>query len=147
MKYEETLALTEDRVRVLQEHRIRTSVGPQALLKPYGAKRPQGLNHAMVTHWLGGRINQVKKVHYDFVIEAWAALEDDPSVELTDEILSRLRMLRQTSGIPPEILLRHAAEVPDGLTPAKVQQALDGSLKTLRLRYLTFLQKSWGDGG
>ena len=59
-------------IETLRDERERTSLGPQALLKGRD-DIPEGLNPAMITHWLGGRIKSVEKEHFAYALKLWFA--------------------------------------------------------------------------
>lgn len=129
----------------LQAERDRTSIGPQALLKPYKDK-PKGLNHAMVTHWLGGRIKTAKREHLDFVKAAWTALDTNRSIQLTDELFVELKMLQAQSGMNAEMMMRWSDANSVGLSVSKIKHYMSGNAKTIRADQLEFMKRVWSGG-
>lgn len=138
----EYIDLSTELVDKLRSERARTSVGPQALLKPF-SELPKGLNHAMLTHWLGGRVKRVKRCDLDFVLNAWAALGTAPSVKVDAALLAELRALQGQSKITPLMMIKWPNGVPEGLTAAKIQRCLDGQAATMRKDYVAFMRKVW----
>lgn len=138
----ETIELTSGIIAELNAERDRTSVGPQALLKPYKDK-PKGLNHAMVTHWLGGRIKTAKREHLEFVQAAWGKLETDRSIRLTDDLLEELRALQMQSGINAEMMMRWSDANRVGLSVSKIKHYMSGNAKTVREDQIALMKRIW----
>lgn len=138
----ETIALTSGIIAELNAERDRTSIGPQALLKPYKDK-PKGLNHAMVTHWLGGRIKTARREHLEFVRAAWGKLETDRSIRLTDDLLEELRTLQMQSGINAEMMMRWSDANRVGLSVSKIKHYMSGNAKTVREDQIALMKRIW----
>lgn len=139
---QDTIKLNPKIIAELKAERDRTSVGPQALLKPY-KNEPAGLNHPMITHWLGGRIKTAKREHVEFVKAAWAELESVETVEITNRLLKELRAMQATSGISAEMLVRWSGSGAIGLSVSKIKHCLSGKAKTMRADHVAFMKHVW----
>lgn len=137
-----TIELTQEILTALHAERDRTSVGPQALLKSYQDK-PDGLNHPMVTHWLGGRIRTAKREHLEFVRAAWSKLETNRSIELTDQMLAELKRMQAASGISAEMMMRWTEASSVGLSVSKIKHVLSGKAKIMREDQIEFMKRVW----
>jgi len=137
--------LTNTIIAELNAERDRTSVGPQALLKPFGDNKPKGLNHAMVTHWLGGRIKTAKSEHVEFVIAAWAELETNRSIEMTEQLLAELRAMQAAAGINAEMMVRWSEAGSVGLSVSKIKHYMSGKAKTVQADHVTLMKRIWGE--
>lgn len=135
------ITLTEDMISRLRAERYRTSVGPKALLKQY-TELPKGLNHPMITHWLGGRIKTAREDHLEFVLDAWSCLSDIETIELTDELLAELQALQKASGVTPEMIVRWGDAGAIGLSVSNIKHYLSGNAKKIRLDYIRFLRQA-----
>lgn len=138
----EKIKLSPDIIETLCKERDRTSVGPQALLKAYKDK-PKGLNHAMVTHWLGERIDTAKKEHVEFVLAAWGKLEAVTTVQMTTELLAELKDAQKRSGINAEMMMRWSDAGAMGLSVSKIKHCLSGKAKTMRADHVAFMMRVW----
>jgi hypothetical protein len=136
------VTLTEDMISRLRAERYRTSVGPKALLKPY-TELPKGLNHPMITHWLGGRIKTAREDHLEFVLDAWSCLSDIETIELTDELLAELQALQKASGISPEMMVRWGDAGTIGLSVSNIKNYLSGNAKSIPLNYLDAIRNAF----
>ena len=137
------IELDQSLIEFLQSERDRTSVGAQALLKPY-KELPKGLNHAMVTHWLGGRVQTAKRVHFDFVVSAWALCETRKTIEFTSDLLNELRTLQAVSGVTPEMIMRWSNASESGLSVSKIKHYLSGNAKLIPEEHVQLLREVWG---
>lgn len=144
MKYNESkiVELDQSLIELLRSERDRTSVGPQALLKPY-KNAPKGLNHAMITHWLGGRIKTAKREHMDFVLTAWSKLGTVETVQVTEALLSELRNAQRRSGINAEMMMRWNDAGAIDLSVSKIKHYLSGKAKTMRADHVEFMKRVW----
>lgn len=135
-------ALTAEIIAKLKAERERTSTGPKALLKPY-KELPKGLNHPMVTHWLGGRIKTARENHLKFVLNAWEKLPDVETIELTDELLEELRALQKASGVTPEMMVRWGNAGALDLSVSNIKHYLSGNSRHIRFEHLTLLKRAF----
>ncbi len=138
-----TIELTPEILAELRAERDRTSVGPQALLKPYQDK-PDGLNHPMITHWLGGRIKTAKREHVEFVRAAWSKLQSNRSIKITDELYNELIDMQSKSGINAEMMMRWTEASRVGLSVSKIKHVLSGKAKLMREAQVEFMRHVWG---
>ena len=134
------ITLTPERIDALRRERDRTGVGPQGLLRPLKAELPKGLNHAKVTHWLGGRVQTVEQGHFDFVVEAWARLPAAESVPVGQELRTELNALFEARGLTPDVLLRWDGDAPAGLTPGRLKAILSGVTQSIGQAELDYLR-------
>lgn len=70
-------------VNALRAHKQRTRTGAKALLKDWGAERPDGLTSAIVDGWLRGRIHKAEPELLRVVLERYASLPDDDRLTVT----------------------------------------------------------------
>ena len=137
-----TIILTDARIEALRIERDRTSIGPQALLK--GREDvPEGLNHAVLTHWMAGRVRTLQLVHLEYVLELWRSLPSDESLQVTPDLVFELNQLRKQSRANPVSIVKWRSDVPAGLTTAKINRLLSGKSKTVRKRYVDYLRMVW----
>lgn len=134
--------ITSELIAKMQCERTRTSIGPQALLKPYSEK-PKGLNHGMVTHWLGGRVKTAKLEHLDFVLKAWERLKTIETVQVTGTLLDELREAQRRSGINAEMMMRWSDAGEMDLSVSKIKHCLSGKAKTMRADHVAFMKRVW----
>ena len=130
-------------IETLRNERERTSTGPQALLKGRD-DIPEGLNAAMVTHWLGGRVKNVDKDHFAYVLKLWFAELTNPTVQIDAALLEKMRDGMQASGLTPEIIIRMSRELPSGLTAGKIKYILSGTTKSARADHIDYLKRVTG---
>lgn len=69
------IELNEERIAFLKSERTRTGVGPTRLLKD-ADDIPDGLSVNTLTNWLMGQNRQVRKDHFEYVLDLWACLPD-----------------------------------------------------------------------
>ncbi len=69
----ERIPLNRERLEVLRHERERSGIGPTHLMT-YAEDIPQGLTQNMITNWLMGQNQRVRRDHYDFVLELWRSL-------------------------------------------------------------------------
>lgn len=141
---QDKVALTTELVTELRDERDRTSVGPQALLKPY-EDVPKGLNHAMVTHWLGGRISTAKREHLEFVRAAWAERKTSRSITITEDMYAELNELQTKSGVNAEMMMRWAGASSVGLSVSKIKHILSGKAKSIKTDQLEYMKRVWNE--
>lgn len=130
-------------VAQLKEQRERTSLGPQALLKGRD-DIPEGLNHAAVTHWLGGRVKSVEKAHLAYVLKLWFAAPTNSSISIDDSLYEALSEGFRQSGLTPDMIIRWHKDRPPDLTLSKIKSILSGKTRTARAEHVSFLQKVFG---
>ncbi|WP_370173005.1 MULTISPECIES: hypothetical protein [Hyphomonas] len=133
-------------IETLRNERERTSIGPQALLKGRD-DMPEGLNAAMVTHWLGGRVKSVEKDHFAYVLKLWFAEPTNPTVQIDAALLDELRDSMKASGLTPEIIIRMSRDLPSGLTAGKMKSILSGTTRSARSDHIDYLKRVIGLSG
>ena len=137
-----SVAVTPEKLDVLNAEKDRTGVGPKALLAS-GKSIPVRVNADYLTNLLRGRYEDMPRECYEWLLDAWGCLPDAPKrIELTGELVSELSEAMQQAGSGPFKLLRGTAESrPDGLTGTMIQSWLNGTTKTARQDHLDFVQE------
>lgn len=123
---------------MLRAERHRTGVGVISLFNSRDDV-PVGLTTGRVSHWLSGRTKRVCPAELEYVINAWRSLPDDEWVTLTLDLVQQLRTARETSGVSPAVLSRHARMRGIDLTVLDVVRALSGQAKAIRRRHLELM--------
>lgn len=72
----ERIVINNVMLRALRQQRVRTDIGPMALLRGTKHERPSGLTSTLIGSWLSGKTKSVRKDHWEYVFEKWADLPD-----------------------------------------------------------------------
>lgn len=155
------VAISEDTRGLLADHKNRTGVGPDRLLKSRG-DLPQGLNAATVTHWLARRTVTARVAHLEYVLRLWALLPDcreiaakpkpkpaaaqNPGwkfVPLTKEAVATLRRYRDATNLGPSRFMEKAKDPPVGLTYAMISNWLAHRNAKVRRDLLEYVLVEW----
>ena len=144
----------------LLAERDRVGIGAILLFKFTDEDAPKGLSPIMVSRWMKGKSYLSDIAYYEFVMRAYAAftpeeatrqkegyrrrsLEKDTHIELTREIISTLKALKQDSGISTMRLLKGRKDIPKGLTSAMINRWTSGHMKTARKAHFDYVVKLW----
>ncbi len=134
--------LTHEIIESLRGHKERTGVGPALLLR--GRKfLPLRLKPATIESWLSGAAESARASHLKTVLELWAALPDNPYVELTGEMAGELAAVIEATGVTPTRLLRMAEDPPADLKASDVSRWKTRRVATVRQGHFCFVMNSY----
>jgi len=130
--------ITPELRATLCAERDRTGVGVIALLK---SRRdiPEGLNTSRLSQWLNGRARNAPASEIEYVLALWKALPDDEWVELTPDLVARIREARRSSGVSPAVLARQSRLQLIDITVLDITRTLSGEAKAIRRRHLELM--------
>jgi len=130
---------------LLQSHRERTGIGPQALLHNKRHEKPDGLNAVMISKWLTGSNTTARKDHLDYVLKIWSdisALKKN-RIPVTLHILDELNFQRKRTQVTPEKLLKNATDIPEGLSVAHIHRLFYKKTRTASKIHIEYLLSRW----
>ena len=142
--------LTPEIIEDLKFHRNRTGIGAAQLLQVKDAEKPAHLTLPALNSWFTGRVKTAARGHLEYIQEKWKNLPDNPEgirVEITPEILEKLRFYRNITNVGEGAILRgKRVEKPKGLNAAIVRLWLVGEIKTAIVEKLRCHHKRTGVG-
>ena len=135
--------ITESMRQELVELRRATGVGPYKLLA-WANNVPHELTASKIHSWLAGQTMTARHDHVAFVLDAYRALPQNHTVEISRHQRRELQQLRAQSGIGPTALLRGQRDaIPDGLTAEQVRRWLSGEVQQVRRDHLDWVRRRW----
>tara|TARA_R110002096_G_scaffold426829_1_gene637056 strand:- start:690 stop:1388 length:699 start_codon:yes stop_codon:yes gene_type:complete len=139
--------LTPEIIEDLKFHRNRTGIGAAQLLQVKDAEKPAHLTLPALNSWFTGRVKTAARGHLEYIQEKWKNLPDNPEgirVEITPEILEKLRFYRNITNVGEGAILRgKRVEKPKGLNAAIVRLWLVGEIKTAKQEHLDYALELW----
>lgn len=111
----------------------------------YRDDAPVGLNASMVGRWINKKPEFVNKKYLDFVLKVCEDMENDKSrrVKITLEVLNKLDMHKERTGIGPKVLFDQLNNIPDGLNYSIVSNWINKTTNTAQLDYVNFVMDNW----
>lgn len=106
---------------------------------------PQGLTTAQIRVWLNQpRQKRIKTEYFNYVWNIYASLPDSSRVQLTNEVLDKLRTYQASTGVDAVALLngRHH-KLPEGLHSGIIQRWLRGEAKSAEKDHLDYVLALW----
>lgn len=140
--------ITEELREELNAERIRTGIGPTALMRgtAHDPQRPSTLKGHTISKWLNGSITSARPGHIAYVLDRWKALPDasvrnarEPTrrIALSEDILNQIDALWEQGLLPDKVL--GADDVPEGLNAAIIRTWKDRRIKTAAKDYIEFV--------
>lgn len=136
----ETVEITPALRQTLRAHKTRTGKGPRALLR--GARdKPEGLRADAIQRWMSGNTRAARKDHLDYVLKRWAQARVAMPLDATLRRTLRAHIAR--TGVGSIALLRGARDMPEGLTPARIESWIHGTAKTALREHVDYVLRRW----
>jgi len=139
---EDTIVLTDEHVDTLRNEVARTGIKPTNLLKN-NTCTPKNLSGTMINTWLNGRIKRAKKIHYDFVIKEYAALDDTKVrvIPVTDAMREHVVAEVSRTGIKgTKLRLGETGDIP---TAGQIEGLLNKKLKSIKENHWEWTKKAY----
>ena len=142
------IPITDELRQKLIAERVRTGIGPTALMRGsvHDANRPKTLKGQTISLWLSGKIVSARRSQLDYVLARWSALPDasDKNARVPQERIiftdEHLRLIDRywDKGLLPDKILQNK-NAPDGLNAAIIRTWKDRRIKSAATAYLDFV--------
>lgn len=140
------IPLTAEMKSKLDAEIRRTQTVPAKLFRTVGeATTPSGLKAHSVRNWLIYPQQFVRESDYNWVMNAYRELPDQPyRIELDPEKLARIKAEAIRTGASGHSLLKYAnGQAPDGLTPVVINRWISGKGATARSDHWAFVMEAY----
>ena len=123
------IEITQNHIDQLEAAKRQSGCGAAAFLS-WAEDVPMGLNSMTINHWMKGRVNKANAEYLEFVLEQWPKMTS--KVEITQELVERLRNEEERTELGPKRILATMHEVPDGLKPITISRWMTRRAKTAK---------------
>jgi superfamily II DNA or RNA helicase len=129
--------VSEEVWRTLKHHQERTGIGPVGLLRA-ATNITDGLDRQRIQRVLNRQSVNIRQEGVDWLLEQYAALPDNPRIEITEEDFLALKAHQKRTRAGASTLL-DVDDAPEGLTEIKIVKILEGQPQTWFKNHRDFL--------
>ncbi|MEM6410169.1 MAG: hypothetical protein AAF683_01380 [Pseudomonadota bacterium] len=141
----ERRSIDEQTLKKIEAEMDRTGCRGRKLLHSRYGSPPDGLDSSIIARWLKGGARTARQDHIDYVLHTLKRLPDQPEqIVLTDELVERLEVEKQRTGVGPHKLIAGSAlHAPKDLDPTHIVSWLNGRAKRASKAHYEFVMSAW----